>query len=189
MKINKVFGIGLESTGTRSLAFALQQIGFNVAHNPLDTDLLHSLSNGLVAGLPFLEDLDGITDIQTVPFYPQFDEEYPGSKFIYTYRDVDSWIASVHKKKTRKRGRIGERQFVNSYRNFVRIAAYGTVQYSESVFRHRHRTHHLSIMDYFKGKDNLLTLRICDGEGWDKLCPFLGVDIPDIEFPYRGKHK
>ena len=26
-------------------------------------------------------------------------------------------------------------------------------------------------------------MNICDGDGWEVLCPFLGKDIPNVPFP------
>jgi hypothetical protein len=45
-----------------------------------------------------------------------------------------------------------------------------------------------NIKNFFKDKpDQFLELRICEGEGWEKLCPFLDVDVPDFPFPYENK--
>jgi hypothetical protein len=45
------------------------------------------------------------------------------------------------------------------------------------------------VRSFFRDKppEKFLELRICDGEGWDKLCPFLGKGIPEIEFPISNK--
>ena len=44
------------------------------------------------------------------------------------------------------------------------------------------------IQGYFKERpQDLLTLDICAGEGWKKLCPFLGVPIPKEDFPHKNK--
>ena len=43
------------------------------------------------------------------------------------------------------------------------------------------------VTHYFKDRNNLLMLNICDGEGWEKLCPFLGINIPDENFPNVNK--
>ncbi|WP_017305649.1 sulfotransferase [Spirulina subsalsa] len=43
-------------------------------------------------------------------------------------------------------------------------------------------------LDYFCDRpDSLLVLNIGAGEGWDKLCPFLGLDPLDQPFPYIKK--
>ena len=45
---------------------------------------------------------------------------------------------------------------------------------------------------YFKGREeDLLIINIIAGEGWKKLCPFVGKKIPRIPFPKEnvGKYK
>lgn len=39
--------------------------------------------------------------------------------------------------------------------------------------------------DYFAGRpEDLLIMDICAGDGWEKLCPFLGFEIPETPFPH-----
>jgi hypothetical protein len=125
-----------------------------------------------------------MTDVQAVPFYPQFDEEYPDSKFILTVRDIDAWLEST---KRHFRGVEREDRVVGdilySEAHWMRAAVYGTLKWDRSVFRQRYYTHHTAVMNYFKGRDNLLVMDICAGDGWEKLCPFLGLDIPNRRFP------
>ena len=34
---------------------------------------------------------------------------------------------------------------------------------------------------------NYLEMNITQGDGWDKLCPYLDKDIPDTIFPHSNK--
>jgi hypothetical protein len=44
------------------------------------------------------------------------------------------------------------------------------------------------VHDYFRERpDDLLVLNICAGEGWERLCPFLGQDVPGIPFPWANR--
>lgn len=94
--INKVFGIGLSHTGTRSLDKALNILGIKSIHWPLDRKTYRELSNGIYK-LSILEKYQAVTDITTVPVYPQLDKTYPGSKFILTIRDKKSWLESMER--------------------------------------------------------------------------------------------
>jgi hypothetical protein len=40
--------------------------------------------------------------------------------------------------------------------------------------------------EFFKNDPRFLEMRICDGnnDGWEKLCNFLEMDIPNIDFPH-----
>lgn len=87
----KLFGIGLSHTGTRSLSNALDLLGYKSIHWATDRRTYCELSNG-VYDLSILKDADALTDITAAPFYAQFDKVYPGSKFILTLRDTDKWV-------------------------------------------------------------------------------------------------
>ncbi len=89
----KVFGIGLSRTGTRSLTFALQVLGFDVCHYPADAETFYELAHAKY-DFSVLDEHDGITDITVAPYYAQLDKLYPGSKFILTVREKPSWLKS-----------------------------------------------------------------------------------------------
>ena len=42
----------------------------------------------------------------------------------------------------------------------------------------------MDVLSYFRDRsDDILILDIISGDGWEKLCPFLDRDIPDVPFP------
>ena len=44
------------------------------------------------------------------------------------------------------------------------------------------------MLEYFRERPkDLLVLNVCAGEGWEKLCPFLNKERPDVPFPYLNK--
>ena len=46
------------------------------------------------------------------------------------------------------------------------------------------KLHYSERKKYFKDRPNdLLVMNICNGEGWEKLCPFLNKPVPDAPFP------
>jgi Sulfotransferase domain len=48
--------------------------------------------------------------------------------------------------------------------------------------------HHRNVMEHFKNRpEDLLILKICEGESWETLCPFLGQPILNQPFPYTKK--
>jgi hypothetical protein len=185
----KVFGIGLSRTGTRTLNTALNMLDIKSVHYPdpagVGLGTMEHLASGLFK-LPILEEYDGLTDIHTVPFYPQLDEEYPGSKFILTVRDIDKWLASTKKN---LRGHDRQDRTIKGIglikpKYWLRAAVYGTVVWDESVFRRRFYTHHAAVYEYFKDRpDDLLVMNITAGNGWNSLCPFLDKEIPNVKFP------
>ena len=101
-------------------------------------------------------------------------ENYPNAKFIFNTRNEDDWVES----NKRHRSQLSEEtRKEGNWEDF-----------DEKVERDYHRKHTKRVLDFFKDKpDELLVLDICGGDGYDKLCPFLGIDIPDEPFPHRHK--
>src|SRR5688500_10393659 len=89
--MNKIFGIGLSHTGTRSLDSALTKLGYKSIHRATDRTTYRELSNGIY-NLTILKTADALSEITASPYYAEFDRAYPGSKFILTVRDQDKWV-------------------------------------------------------------------------------------------------
>lgn len=189
----KVFGIGLSRTGTLSLAAALQHLGYRAAHFVQHLQARRGETSWFAGDFEAdsLDGYDAAVDLPIPAFYPQLDARYPGSRFILTIREPDSWIASVRRHWARwpisetpddtddPRGR---------YRRWVRLATYGTFGFSETRLRFACEAHTRNIRAYFANRpQDLLVFDICGGEGWDKLCPFLGKPIPDAPFPWEHR--
>ena len=187
--MNKVFGIGLMNTGTQSLTEALNILGIKTVHYPRDMETFKCLLRGTLE-LPILKEFDGITDTPVVPFYKQFDRIYPNSKFILTVRDLETWLERTKRHMGGfEHGKPSLEGYQSSIFHWGRIAVYGTVCWNREIFRTTY-TDHLNICEeYFKGRDDLLIMDICGGDGWEVLCPFLDKEIPDVPFPHIGKGK
>lgn len=188
----KIFGLGLSRTGTKSLTKALTMLGYEVVHYPVDDRTYSELIRGNYK-LTLLEDHDGITDITTIPFYPHLDRAYPGSKFILTTRDKEPWLASMERFWSRKVVEEGEgvkKPETMRMRRFLRAAVYGTFYYSRERLAYVHDNHRSSVRSYFAERpDALLELDILNGDGWDRLCTFLDVEIPEDDFPFVQSKK
>ncbi len=186
----KVFGLGLSRTGTRSLTTALQILGFDPVHYPLDPDTYNEIANGQY-DLTLLKHHDGITDITVAPYYAQLDKLYPGSKFILTVRNKDGWLRSC------------ENHWINApafmetddpelahrltVRRFFRAATYGCYDFVPERFSWVYDQHVRNVMDYFKDRpDQLLILDVCNGDGFEKLTTFLDRPMPCTPFPHNG---
>lgn len=187
----KVFGIGLSRTGTRSLTKALQILGYNVEHYPDDDDTYTELSNGQ-CDLSILAVLDGLTDIGTVPFYRQFDELYPGSKFILTVRsDTVGWLQSCENhyfnRPAFQPADDPDDEVHYLMRQFLRAAVYGCYSFNRERYLAVYNRHLEDVQAYFKDRpDDLLILDAGKGEGFEKLAPFLDRPVPAEPYPHKG---
>jgi len=175
----KVFGIGLGKTGTHSLNQALIELGFNARHYPPPGIMIQKRFKDL------LSRYDALTDSPVVPVYKDLDQQFPGSKFIFTIRAADGWIESYEdhyskSKYVRMRGQYKR----------LRLILYGTNEFDREKMLAKYHQHYKDVMDYFKNRDgDLLIMDIIEGDGWDKLCPFLDKNKPNIPFPHMGARK
>ncbi len=177
--INKVFGIGLSRTGTTSLTGALEILGYRTSHwEDHDQINQHLIQNQFT--LDLLEYYDAITDNPIPSIYQELDKAYPNSKFVLTVRDFDSWLKSVE-----------QHHLVNvgpTFPSFNTKLCFGSWYFDEKQFTRTYYEHEEEVKAYFKDRPgDLLIINICDGEGWEKLCPFLGQGIPSIAFPHQNQ--
>jgi hypothetical protein len=194
-----VWGIGLTRTATRSLNRALEILGYRAVHYPTLSMLLHDA-------------LEAATDEPVAATYKYLDFVYPNSQFILTERDEDDWIRSTaaHRRRHFERRKQlsalespfsrpdsgvihGEVATILGHslmrdraveRIFTQMALYETVEFDEEKFRQGYHRHHRDVERYFANRPNdLLRVRICDGEGWDRICGFLRHAVPKEPFP------
>jgi Sulfotransferase domain len=184
----KVFGLGLSKTGTSSLGDALNYLGINTIHYPFDDDTYAELYRGNYDLSILKETYRGIVDIPAAPFYAQWDRQYPGSKFILTVRDRDAWIESAEKHWELMMHWWKERPQFQRFQEFISAVVYGSVGFNAGRFLFAYDMQIKNVLDYFKNRpDDLLVMDICAGEGWEKLCPFLGLPEPAAPFPHANE--
>jgi hypothetical protein len=189
----KVFGIGLSRTGTKSLTSALFALGVNVVHYPDDETTLRELVEGNY-NFSLLQKYDGITDITVSAFYPQLDKLFPGSKFILTVREKDTWLESMEKHWSGRpafadadENAFGKETHMK-IRRLLRAAVYGCYEFSADRLSYVYDLHYQTVLFYFRNRpEDLLVLDICGGQGWDELCAFLGAPALNQPFPYTKK--
>ena len=185
----KVFGLGLSKTGTQSLAAALNSLGVKTKHHPIDRQTLQELKSGEYR-LSILNRYDGLVDTPIPPYYAQLDEVYPGSKFILTIRDKNAWLSSAERHWRTVKAYRGRNPDADRVREFVCAVVYGSVDFNPDRFSYVYDTHERNVRQYFKDRpDDLLILNITGGEGWEKLCGFLELEIPQMPFPHKNKRR
>lgn len=163
-----VWDIGLPRTGTTTFCQALEILGYtNVKHNPRFEQLA---------------DLEGASDIGCVIFYKYIDFKHPNSKFVLCLRDLDSWLDSVQF--------ICEK-YPSTDKDIAilrRMLLFESVTFDRAKFTDAYHRHHADVRRYFKDRpDDLLEMNLTDGDGWELLCPFLGLPIPEVPFPHTNK--
>lgn len=172
----KVFGIGFHKTETTSLARAITILGYNVTGPNCVTDPDIG-QNILKIASELAEQYDAFQDNPWPIIFREMDQRYPRSKFILTLRPTEKWIQS-------QVAHFGTS--TTPMREW--IYGVGCPQGNEDVYIARYEKHNAEVLEYFKDRpDDLLVLKITEGEGFEKLCPFLNKEIPDIAFPNVNK--
>jgi hypothetical protein len=176
----KVLGIGLGRTGTTSLARALQVLGYRTKHCP---DFYLGDDGQLIISPEQVRGYEALTDEPTILVYEDVDRDYPGSKFILTTRELESWLTSIQNNGDALREH--REQFPAIPVLFESL--YGTPTFDREKFVASHHRHVAAVRDYFGERpDDLLEMDISAGDGWEKLCPFLDKQVPDRPFPKRN---
>lgn len=160
-KFDKIFGVGLWKTGTTSLAKSLDLLGIRTLHNKqLYKKQREVESRSKLKPLSTIKGYKGFTDTPLeIDLWMRY---YPNSLFIDTYRPLQDWLMSVEKHQAKYR------------RKFY----YGKCMDSWFAWREK-------LEDTLYNKENFLSISICCGDGWDKLCEFLEVPIPEVSFPHE----
>lgn len=169
----KVWGIGLGRTGTKSLTAALKILGYkNSIHNP--------------GTFEELREVDSATEAGAQCFYQYLDARFPGSKFVLTTRELRSWLES--NKKAFSKYPIDRFDESSPYYDAMirnRMARWNSLEYDEPKIIERYFSHHLEVVRHFQDRpEQLLIMNIVNGDGWDELCGFLELPVPDVPFPH-----
>jgi hypothetical protein len=159
-------------------------------HYPSDAATLAALQAG-DGRFPLLDHYDGITDVTTIPALEQLDRLHPDAKFVLTTRDEASWLRACRKQwheRPPRRADARTERIERELRAWLSRAVYGGEDFDAGRFARVRREHHDRVRRHFAGRpESLLVLDIVGGEGWERLAPFLGHDVPTQPFPHKGK--
>lgn len=180
----QIVGAGLSKTGTRSLHKALRALGYTSLH--YDTMRLNDLLDGAKPGANFrrYDDVDAVLDLPASCFFEELLAAYPEAKCILTLREEDSWWQSIEEHFNRAIPLDSRRQ--DPFRWSVRTLAYGSARAEEASYRKVFRAHNARVLASLPA-ERLLVMDLVGGQGWETLCPFLGLPQPDIPFPHANK--
>jgi hypothetical protein len=176
----KIFCLGLSKTGTNSLTSALNILGFRAVHWHYTRKVFDYHDDGIKIHYDKFIDYDAFADTPIARIYPELDKRFPGSKFILTIRDGSKWAESFRSQ--------FENGISDEFEARLHMDLYGTDSYDHDLCVAAFDKHTRNIKQYFEGREeDLLIINLTEGDGWEKLCKFLGKAVPDVEFPVRYK--
>ena len=166
---NKIFSIGYPKTGNTSICKALNILGYRSVQW-LKGALRKEPKEGWIEYIKKCN-YDTYVDgpFGRAELYKEIDKTFPDSKFILTIRDKSSFASS----------------YVNCFKDSPwEVKNQKELEEIVSFYDNRNK----EILKYFKdAPSKLLIMDITAGDGWNKLCNFLDVPIPEKSFPFRNK--
>ena len=181
MGTQKIFGVGLNKTGTTSLKLALEALGYR--HLGRKPRLFKFWKQGKFDEIfEWIEDYQSFEDWPWPLMVPELLERYPDALFILTRRgNGTKWVESLkrHSEKT------------NPDQN-PRLHIFG------HPYPHGFEEEHLSFYEAhlkkvraaFQGRRSQF-IELCweEGDGWEELCGFLGKKVPKRDFPHANQSR
>jgi hypothetical protein len=168
----RVFCIGLNKTGTSSLAQALEILGYRTLHD--DFVARRAIEKEAARGLKILSTLNQYRAFADIPFdslFRELDEAYPGSRFVLTTRDPRDWLRS-------------REQHVKRNRRSLRYRG-DALRIDRTRWLEVWKAHHEAVLAWFEGRPaDLLVMDIPAGDGFEELCAFLEKPLPGTAFPH-----
>jgi hypothetical protein len=184
VKVNKIFQIGFNKCGTKSIHRFLSGNGLRSVHWD-GGNLARKIHDNHMDGKPLLqgyEHFDCFTDMEDVDlglyipvlYFKELDQQYPGSKFILNVRHIDHWITS----------RLNHRDYIDVSMRTLGMDREEVIEH----WRSQWHQHIHSVKEFFKNRpDDLLVFDI-ETEG-DRFIQYMGkfIELKMTEFPHLHK--
>jgi hypothetical protein len=172
----KVFGVGWAKTGTTTLGECFKSFGFRHYGYKL------SLLNMPEMAISIAKRHDSFEDWPWALFYKEMDEAFPKSKFVLTIRDSTRWLRSYRNATSRQHP---TKEMLEARR---KIYGFPYSQITDSQLVVRYERHNNDVRRYFADRQSdLLVVNWEEGDGWERLCDFLGQPVPGKPFPHANK--
>jgi len=196
----EIIGPGFGRTGTNSLKLALEHLGFGPCHHMFevrdDPELLPDWE-AAARGEPV--DWDRVfrgyrsqVDWPGARYWRELTRHFPEARVILTVRDPDAWFDSVQATIAPFIAARGTHS--SPHVNAIAEMAYWTIVapiFDDRLSDREHATRvfreHIAAVEAEIPARRLLVFDL--REGWQPLCDFLGVDVPDTSFPETNSSK
>lgn len=201
----KVFCIGLNKTGTTSMAKLFENIGYDVAPQRPGEELMNDWSNNDFKKIVKFVKYGGEV-FQDIPFslpdtYKVLDANFPNCKFILTIRDSpEVWYESLIRfhAKMFNNGQVVDKSDVFNinyiYKGWmwkVLEKVFNTTKedpYNKEILIKQYTKYNNDVIEHFKNRPSqLLVLNLKDEFAGKKIAKFLGLGDIDIQIPYENK--
>jgi hypothetical protein len=196
----EIIGPGFGRTGTNSLKLALEHLSFGPCHHMFEVrdnpELLPDWE-AVARGEPV--DWDRVfrgyksqVDWPGARYWRELARHFPEAKVILTVRDPDAWFDSVQATIVPFIAARG--MHPSPHVNAIAEMAYRAIVapiFEDRLSDRDHATRvfreHIAVVKAEIPAHRLLVLDL--RKGWQPLCDFLGVEVPDVPFPKTNSSK
>jgi len=195
----KIIGAGFSRTGTMSMKSALAKLGYRSYHmeeavmnfEKGDLDAWNAYMEGR-SGMDWhklLAGYDATADLPAALYYRELMEAFPDAKVILTVRDPEGWWQSTAKLVNLHNTMVERLKFIPRFRAFQRLFRNCERAVNDGGSFDRERAiaafnAHNAQVKATVPPEKLLVFEVKDG--WEPLCKFLGVPVPDEPFPHEN---
>nr|XP_002119646.1 uncharacterized protein LOC100178776 [Ciona intestinalis] len=204
----KVIMAGFSKTGTKTMSAAFKLLGLK-NYDYLESFWFHGddwnrilTNDGSVEDFKrMFEDVDSVTDMPACLYWEEIHQAFPDAKIVFTTREENEWYTSLENQMRSFNENFmykllqlltpsGRKYY--TFSNNLRIALLGQPfphrfhqrQTNKMLSLMRYRRHNLYVMQKAP-KDKLLVYDL--KQGWEPLCKFLSVEVPNFPFPHKNK--
>ncbi|MGN6820173.1 MAG: sulfotransferase family protein [Sphingomonas sp.] len=187
----QVIGAGLGRTGTLTLKTALEMLGFAPCHHMVEVFAhpeqrhfwLRAARGEAVEWEEMFGGYNASVDWPSAHFYAALADRYPEAKVILTRRDPQRWFESISetilKAMSMHEGPAPDDHFMRFGDIIIAENTFGRDFGAANVIAAFER--HNAEVQRIIPPERLLVFEAA--QGWDPLCRFLGVGVPDTPFP------
>jgi len=183
-RINKILNLGMPKTGTTSFHYLMQKLDLISIHDPRIAE--HTVDE-IQKEFMYANSFSGML----TPRYKDIYTAYPNAKYIFTIRNVDSWLPSF-RRQTDEVGGVSSTD-VQKFRESL----FGTAkiwELDDEKVIHVYNTFNEEIKHFFSDKENFMELNFIESDNKKKLMldllKFLDIKgNSEIEFPRENVYK
>ena len=190
----EVIGAGFGRTGTMSLKDALERIGFGPCYHMVEEmkhpehDVLwqDATDDKAVDWERLFDGYRAAVDWPAAAFWPALARQYPQAKIVLSTRPPDAWFKSIS-------NTIFPTLLTGSGPDEPATSSHQRMTYSliaERIFEGRINDRRFVLDVYRRNTERVLReipssrlLHYQPGEGWEPLCEFFGVEVPEEPYP------
>ncbi len=186
-----VISAGFGRTGTMSLKLALEQLGFGPCHHMIEViengdkqvPLWNEANEGRADFEAIFDGYKSAVDWPSAAFWKELADEYPDAKIILSSRSAESWYNSISDTilATVWAPENWPPQAVEWFKMVTKVLqrSLGDARQKDELIATFHA--HEAAVKAAIPADRLLVHQAKDG--WKPLCDFLGVPVPDGDYP------